>query len=102
MIQLKKLGHQVALVNNGREAIDGLEHNQFDVILMDCNMPELDGFEATRRLRQDPRDRDIRIIPMTANVMQGDRERCLAAGMNDCVSKPTRIEDLKAALKTTA
>lgn len=102
MIQLKKLGHQVTLVNNGREAIEALERNTFDVILMDCNMPEIDGFEATRRLRMNPQHKGIRIIAMTANVMQGDRERCLAAGMNDYVSKPTRIEDLKAALTTTA
>ncbi|MCC5835639.1 MAG: response regulator, partial [Opitutales bacterium] len=101
-IQLKKLGHTVALANNGREAIEALKQDTYDVVLMDCNMPEVDGFEATRQLRQNPNYKDLKIIAMTANVMQGDRDRCLAAGMNDYVSKPTRIEDLKAALKAVS
>ena len=66
---------------------------------MDGQMPELDGYETTRRLRADPRHRDLHIVAMTANAMQGDRERCLEAGMNDYISKPVRPDDIIAALK---
>jgi CheY-like chemotaxis protein len=88
---LKKLGLRADAVANGSEALKALETIPYDLVLMDVQMPEMDGLEATRRIR-DPRsavqNHAIPIIAMTANAMQGDRERCLEAGMNDYVSKP--------------
>jgi CheY-like chemotaxis protein len=75
-----------------------LENNSYDLILMDCQMPELDGYETTRRLRQQKHTKDIYVVAMTANSLDGDRERCLDAGMNAYLSKPTRERDLMAAL----
>jgi signal transduction histidine kinase/CheY-like chemotaxis protein len=103
--QLRKLGYHADVVANGREALDVLRRIPYDVIFMDCQMPELDGFEATRLIREREQAfppvapaRPIHIIAMTANAMQGDRERCLDAGMDDYVAKPTRMEDMHAAL----
>lgn len=97
---LEKLGHNVSLVGNGKEALEALKLAHYDVILMDCQMPEMDGFEATASIRsaQDAW-KDITIVAMTAHAMSGDRERCLSAGMNDYVSKPMKIEDLAIVLK---
>ena len=95
--QLEKLGYRADSVPNGRLALQALEQKQYDVILMDCRMPEMDGYEVTRRLRAE--GRDVYVIAMTANAMRGDREGCLEAGMNDYVSKPVRIEELVAALE---
>jgi signal transduction histidine kinase/ActR/RegA family two-component response regulator len=95
---LRQLGHAVTVVANGREALDALAQEEFDVVLMDCNMPELDGLETTRLLRAGARGvRDLRVpvIALTANAMDGDRERCLAAGMNDFLSKPVNIATLR-------
>jgi PAS domain S-box-containing protein len=97
-LQLKKLGYTADLVANGIEVLDALERTCYDVVLMDCQMPEMDGYEATRRLRQNSRWRNVHVIAMTANAMQGDRELCLAVGMDDYLSKPTRVDDLKLAL----
>jgi len=97
-LQLQRLGHKVEIAANGLEVLKALESRRFDVILMDCQMPELDGYEATRRIRQNPAHANLSIIAMTANAMQGDRDRCLAAGMDDYVSKPTRPIDIQAAL----
>jgi CheY-like chemotaxis protein len=105
--QLKKLGCSADAVANGLEVLEGLKHVPYDVILMDCQMPEMDGYEATRLIRQRekglglacPWKAPVYIIAMTANAMQGDREKCLAAGMNDYVSKPVRTTDLQAALE---
>ncbi|MCI0534850.1 MAG: PAS domain S-box protein [Verrucomicrobiales bacterium] len=97
--QLQKLGHQADAVSNGLEVLAALKSISYDVILMDCHMPEMDGYETTQQLRQDPRTRTIRIIAMTANAMQGDREKCLTAGMDDYISKPVTIDNLKAALE---
>jgi len=93
-LMLEKLGHRVTLTANGLEVLDALDRAPYDVILMDCQMPEMDGFEATRRIRQSSRDREIPIVAMTANAMEGDRDACIAVGMNDYVSKPMRIQNL--------
>ncbi|ATC64551.1 hypothetical protein CMV30_11630 [Nibricoccus aquaticus] len=97
-LQLKNLGHTVEIAGNGLEVLKALETSTYDVIFMDGQMPELDGYQTTRRIRLNPATAAIRIIAMTANAMQGDRERCLEAGMDDYISKPTRPEDLQAAL----
>ena len=97
-LQLKNLGHTTEIAANGLEVLAALETKTYDVIFMDGQMPELDGYETTRRIRQNPAYSHLRIIAMTANAMQGDRERCLAVGMDDYVSKPTRPADLQAAL----
>jgi len=84
----------VQIANNGREAIDIVARERFDAVLMDCQMPVLDGYAATRQLRSDPRWRDLPIIAMTANAMVGDRERVLAAGMNDHIAKPINVVEM--------
>ncbi len=101
-LQLRNLGHTVDVASNGLEVLEALERARFDVILMDCQMPEMDGYEATRRLRQHPVHGRVQVIALTANAMQGDREKCLEAGMNDYLSKPMRLPDLAAALARLA
>ncbi|HYJ04261.1 MAG TPA: response regulator [Chthoniobacterales bacterium] len=98
---LKKQGHTLVHAANGREAVDAFRDGSFDLIFMDVQMPEMDGFEATRRIRklEGSAGGHIRIVAMTAHAMAGDRERCLAAGMDDYVSKPLRKEDLLRALR---
>jgi CheY-like chemotaxis protein len=93
---LKKLGYGADAVADGHEAIKALETFPYDLVLMDCQMPEMDGFEATRAIRN--MKIDIPIIAMTANAMKGDRELCLAAGMNDYLSKPVKSADMAAIL----
>jgi PAS domain S-box-containing protein len=93
--QLKRLGYQIDIANDGLEAIEAASQKEYDVILMDVQMPRLDGLEATRRIRRElPADRQPRIIAMTAYAMRGDRERCLEAGMDDYITKPVRAEEL--------
>ena len=97
---LERLGYRADVAGNGLEVLDALTRQAYDVVLMDVQMPELDGLEATRAIRQQwPAAKQPRIIAMTANAMQGDRERCLEAGMDDYIAKPVRIEDLSAALE---
>ena len=98
---LKQLGHRVTVVPDGRQALVALARDHFDVVLMDCNMPELDGLEATRQLRAGTagvRDPDVVVIALTANAMDDDRVACLAAGMNDFLSKPVSIHALRQAI----
>jgi PAS domain S-box-containing protein len=96
--QLRKLGLTADCVANGLEVIQSLAQIGYDVVLMDCHMPEMDGFEATEQIRTLYRERNIYIIAMTANAIRGDREECIAAGMNDYLSKPVKIEDLREAI----
>ncbi len=94
---LNHLGHQAQTAGNGLEALQALENNRYDLVLMDCQMPEMDGYDATRAIRaSDSRvlNRHIPIIALTANAMQGDREKALAAGMDDFLSKPVNSEAL--------
>jgi CheY-like chemotaxis protein/nitrogen-specific signal transduction histidine kinase/HPt (histidine-containing phosphotransfer) domain-containing protein len=95
---LAKLGLQTAVAHNGREAIEMAAGHHYDAILMDCLMPELDGFQATRQIRAGEGDRHVPIIAMTALSMPGDRERCLAVGMDDYLSKPIHRAALDAAI----
>jgi TMAO reductase system sensor TorS len=97
---LEKQGHSVSVANNGREAIEALSRENFDVILMDVQMPEMTGFEATEVIRrmEAGTGRHIPIFAMTAHAMKGDRERCLACGMDSYLSKPINPKDLLAAL----
>jgi signal transduction histidine kinase/CheY-like chemotaxis protein len=97
---LEKRGHSLVHAENGREAVAAVARETFDLILMDVQMPEMDGFEATRCIREleEATGRHTKIVAMTAHAMAGDRERCLAAGMDDYVSKPLRNEDLWRAL----
>jgi CheY-like chemotaxis protein len=93
---LQKMGHTVVLSVNGREALRALEKEAFDLILMDVQMPEMDGFAATAAIREQEMttSRHIPIIAMTARAMKGDREKCLEAGMDDYVSKPIHRKEL--------
>src|SRR5205823_2364699 len=97
---LEKQGHSVVIAHNGREAVDTWARGRFDLILMDVQMPELDGMEATGVIREleNATDRRTPILAMTAHAMKGDRERCLSAGMDGYVSKPIRSEELFAAI----
>ncbi|MBZ5619934.1 MAG: response regulator [Acidobacteriia bacterium] len=93
---LEKQGHRVTVAPNGREALEALRQERFDVILMDVQMPQMNGYEATEAIRRSERGsgRHIPIIAMTAHAMKGDRERCLACGMDSYISKPVRARDL--------
>jgi PAS domain S-box-containing protein len=97
---LEQLGYRADVATNGLEAIEALERRPYDVVLMDVQMPELDGLDATRRICERwPEERRPHIIAMTANALPEDREACFAAGMNDYVAKPIRAEELVSALK---
>jgi len=91
---LTKMGCDVELASNGEEALEQLKTNQYDLVFMDCQMPEMDGFQTTGEIRKHDYGRQTIIIAMTANALQGDREKCLEAGMNDYISKPIRSEEL--------
>ena len=95
---LVNFGLQVESACNGQEAIDLVRNTEYDLVLMDCHMPVMDGYEATRRIRGDLNKADLPVVAMTANAMAGDRERCIAAGMNDHIAKPIDIALLQITL----
>jgi two-component system sensor histidine kinase/response regulator len=107
LAQLKKLRCKANAVANGIEVLEAMQRISYDIILMDCQMPEMDGYEATKALREREQSLDspcpwhapVYIIAMTANAMQGEREKCLAVGMDDYLSKPVRTIDLQAVLE---
>ena len=100
---LQQMGYRADLAANGLEAVESVERQTYDVVLMDVQMPELDGLDATRRIcGQHPAGNRPRIIAMTANAMQGDREMCIAAGMDDYLTKPIRVDQLVEALTNSA
>jgi CheY-like chemotaxis protein len=103
---LRKLGHSVVAVANGREAVEAFMRQPFDAILMDMQMPEMDGFQATALIRAEEKLsgglRHIPIVALTANAMKGDREKCLASGMDHYLSKPIKFADLADALDSLA
>ncbi|MDE3084353.1 MAG: response regulator, partial [Verrucomicrobiota bacterium] len=101
LLQLRKLGYFADVVPNGREAVTALRRRRYALVLMDAQMPEVDGFTATRIVRKAEAEGDpdfpgeLPIIAMTASVMAGDREACIAAGMNDYLAKPLKLEALR-------
>ena len=100
-MQLTKLGFTVKTVENGQEAVEMALRDNYALIFMDCQMPVMDGFEATRTIRkaESTLGRHIPIVAMTANAMEGDRDKCISAGMDDYISKPVRIKNLREALE---
>jgi CheY-like chemotaxis protein len=98
---LTKLGYEPEKVFNGEEAVKAISQKYYDIILMDIQMPVMDGMEATQKIRLLPSSQPV-IIAMTANAMQGDREKCLEAGMDDYISKPVKLEDLVTLLEKWA
>ena len=97
---LEELGCEAVVAINGQEAVERFTEEKFDVVLMDCEMPVMDGFEATNAIRSQPGGAsDIPIIALTANVVEGDRERCIESGMQDYLSKPISVENLHGTLK---
>ena len=95
LLMLQKVGYRADVAANGVEALEALERQPYDAVLMDVEMPEMDGLEATRRIHQRwPRERRPHIVAVTANAMQGERELCIQAGMDDYITKPIHIEEL--------
>ena len=96
---LSSLGYEVSMVSDGAQAIHRANTEAFTAILMDCRLPIIDGYEATRQIRQLSGCTDVPIIALTANALQGDREACLQAGMNDYLAKPFKRTDLEQILR---
>jgi CheY-like chemotaxis protein len=95
---LERMGYRADVAANGLEVLEALDRQHYDLVFMDVQMPEMDGLEATRRIRKTDM-RQPRIVAMTANAMQGDREECLTAGMDDYVSKPIQVKELQRAIE---
>jgi CheY-like chemotaxis protein len=93
------MGYRADVASNGIEAVESVQRQKYDVILMDVQMPEMDGLEATRQIVTRWPGTHPRIIGLTANALEGDREQCLEAGMQDYISKPIRVEELVGALE---
>jgi PAS domain S-box-containing protein len=102
--QLKKLGYAADFVADGREAVEAVQRERYDMVFMDCQMPEVDGFAATREIRawEGQNGAHVPIVAMTASVLEGDREACLAAGMDDYLSKPVQLSDVRATIERFA
>ena len=96
---LKRLGYKADIVANGIEALQALERQPYDLVLMDIRMPEMDGLQATRIIRQRWPDNGPKIIAITAYALQGDKEKCIEAGMDDYISKPIKVNELAEVLK---
>jgi CheY-like chemotaxis protein len=99
---MEKRGYSVVVAGNGREAVEAFEKNRFDVVLMDIQMPEMDGFEATAAIRAKEKltGRHVPIIAMTAHALIGDQERCISAGMDAYISKPIRTSEMFATIES--
>jgi CheY-like chemotaxis protein len=96
---VRKLGYRPDVVGDGRAAVEAVLKNRYGLVLMDCNMPEMDGFDATCEIRwREPAGRRTPVIAMTANAMKGDRERCLAAQMDDYIAKPVSVDEVRRVL----
>jgi CheY-like chemotaxis protein len=96
---LNKLGYLSDVVSNGLEVLQALERQRYDIVLMDVQMPEMDGLDAAKKIREKWLEGERpKIIAITAYALQGDRERCLAAGMDDYISKPVKLEELQVIL----
>lgn len=96
---LAKLGHEFTVVENGKLAVEEIEKNQYDIVLMDCHMPEMDGYTATQMIRANPQYNHTPIIAMTASAMADEKERCMKVGMNDYISKPLNLSTVEAVLQ---
>ncbi|MEO0405914.1 MAG: response regulator [Cyanobacteria bacterium P01_A01_bin.135] len=100
MVVLRKFGYGATVVGDGKEALAQVQRQAYDIVLMDCKLPGLDGYETTRRLRQMAvPNAYLPVIGLTARAMFGDRDKCLAAGMDDYISKPIQLDHLQATLK---
>jgi CheY-like chemotaxis protein len=101
--QLQRLGHECVVAANGAEALESVSRDTFDIVLMDIQMPDMDGYEATRRIRQmaEPKSK-VPIIAITAHALTGEREKCIAAGMNDYLAKPVSLEQVGAVIRLWA
>ena len=97
--RLQRRGYEVVVAVDGAQGLAMAQSETPAIVLMDISLPVLDGWEATRRLKMAPETKSIPVIALTAHAMTGDREKCLAAGMNDYVSKPVRTEELRAAIE---
>jgi CheY-like chemotaxis protein len=96
----RKLGYSIDIVKNGREALEKLSSHKYDVVLMDCLMPEMDGYEATRKIKENPgKYNNPRVVALTASALKEDRDKCLEVGMDDFLSKPLNIKEIIRVLK---